>query len=56
MLKVFNNSCPLHVVECLKRRKDNIETVRKEVLAWQKVRNNKNVKINWQFTTEEMKG
>ena len=38
--------------QCLKRRMDNIETVRKEVLAWQKFRNNKNAKVNWQFTTE----
>ena len=32
---------------------DNIEAVRKEVLAWQKFRNNKNTKVNWQFTTED---
>ena len=39
--------------QCLDRRIDNIETVRKEVTAWQKFRNNKNAKVNWQFTTEE---
>ena len=39
--------------QCLKRRMDNIEAVRKEVLAWQKFRNNKNSKVNWQFTTED---
>jgi hypothetical protein len=39
--------------QCLKRRMDNIEVVRKEVLAWQKFRNNKNAKVNWQFTTED---
>ena len=39
--------------QCLKRRIDNIEVVRKEVLAWQKFRNNKNTKVNWQFTTED---
>jgi hypothetical protein len=27
--------------QCLKRRMDNIEVVKKEVLAWQKVRNKK---------------
>jgi len=27
--------------------------LRKEVAAWQKSRNNKNAKINWQFTTEK---
>ncbi len=30
-----------------------IAVVRKEVLAWQKFRNNKNAKVNWQFTTED---
>ncbi len=39
--------------QCLKRRIDDIEVVRKEVLAWQKFRNNKNSKVNWQFTTED---
>jgi hypothetical protein len=38
--------------QCLDRRMDNIEFVRKEVLAWEKNRNNKNAKVNWQFTTE----
>jgi len=38
--------------QCLNRRIDDIEVVRKEVLAWQKVRNNKNAKVNWQFTAE----
>ena len=39
--------------QCLNRRIDNIEFVRKEVLAWQRYRNNKNAKVNWQFTTED---
>ena len=39
--------------QCLKRRIDDIEVVSKEVLAWQKYRNNKNAKVNWQFTTED---
>jgi hypothetical protein len=34
---------------------DNIEVVRKEVSAWQKFRNNKNAKVNWQFTTEDLR-
>jgi hypothetical protein len=37
----------------LNRRIDKIETVRKEVRAWQKSRNNKNAKVNWQFTTDD---
>jgi len=39
--------------QCLDRRIDDIEEVRKEVLAWQKFRNNKNAKVNWQFTCED---
>jgi len=38
--------------QCLNRRIDDIEIVRKEVAAWQKFRNNKNAKVNWQFTAE----
>ncbi len=39
--------------QCLNIRIDDIAVVRKEVLAWQKFRNNKNAKVNWQFTTED---
>ncbi|MBU1475148.1 MAG: IS630 family transposase [Acidobacteria bacterium] len=39
--------------QCLKRRIDNIEVVRKEVRAWQKVRNNKDAKVKWQFATKD---
>jgi hypothetical protein len=39
--------------QCLNRRIDNIETVRREIAAWQEYRNNKNAKVNWQFTTED---
>ena len=39
--------------QCLNRRIDDIEVVRKEVTAWAKFRNNKNAKVNWQFTTED---
>ena len=38
--------------QCLKRRIEDIDTVRKEVDAWQKARNNKKAKVNWQFTTD----
>ena len=37
--------------QCLDRRIDTIEAVRRETHAWQKYRNNKNAKVNWQFTT-----
>jgi hypothetical protein len=39
--------------QCLDRRMDNIEFVRKEVIAWENCRNNKNAKVKWQFTTED---
>jgi predicted AAA+ superfamily ATPase len=39
--------------QCLDRRIDSIETVKKEVAEWQKFRNNKNAKVNWQFTTAD---
>lgn len=39
--------------QCLNRRIDNIEDVRKETGAWQEFRNNKNAKVNWQFTAED---
>ena len=40
-------------MQCLNRRIDDIAVVRKEVMAWQNIRNNKNAKVNWQFTAED---
>lgn len=39
--------------QCLNRKIDDIEKVKKEAQAWQEHRNNKNAKVNWQFTTED---
>jgi len=39
--------------QCLNRRIDNIEEVRREVTAWQKYRNNKISTVNWQFTADD---
>lgn len=39
--------------QCLKRRIDNIKTMKKEACAWQHHRNNKKATINWQFTNNE---
>jgi hypothetical protein len=39
--------------QCLNRRINTIEDVRNEVDAWQEFRNNKNAKVNWQFTSED---
>ena len=39
--------------QCLKRHIGSIKIMQKEINAWQKRRNNKNVKINWQFSTKD---
>lgn len=39
--------------QCLKRRIDNIEVVKKEIMAWQNSRNNKKARVKWQFTTKD---
>jgi hypothetical protein len=45
----------LHVLmgQCLNRRIGKIEEMKKEVEAWQQDRNNKEAKINWQFTNDK---
>jgi hypothetical protein len=39
--------------QCLNRRIDNLGEMRHEVEAWQKHRNNRHSKIDWQFTTRD---
>ena len=39
--------------QCLNRRIDNIDEVKKQCDAWQIHRNNLNSKINWQFKTKD---
>ncbi len=39
--------------QCLNRHISTIKIVKEEVYAWGKDRNNKNKKINWQFTNKE---
>jgi transposase len=39
--------------QCLNRRIDNIETMKREVKAWQTHRNNKEAKIKWRFTCDD---
>ena len=45
----------LHVLmsQCLNRRIDNLEIMKKEVIAWQQDRNNKKATIKWQFTNNK---
>ena len=45
----------LHVLngQCLNRHISTIEELIKETNAWQNARNNKNKKINWQFTNDK---
>ena len=39
--------------QCLAGRIPDIDQIKTQVKEWQKARNNKNAKINWQFTTED---
>ena len=39
--------------QCLKGRIPDFDKVKSQVKAWESERNNKNAKINWQFTTED---
>lgn len=39
--------------QCLNRRIDHIDVIRQEVKAWEKSRNNKISRVNWQFTTDD---
>jgi hypothetical protein len=39
--------------QCLNRRIDNMVTMQDEVKAWQYCRNNREAKINWQFTNQD---
>jgi len=39
--------------QCLNRRIGDIETIKREVNAWQQNRNQKEATINWQFTNEK---
>lgn len=39
--------------QCLNRHIDTMQEVEDEVNAWQRTRNNKECKINWQFTTKQ---
>jgi len=39
--------------QCLAGRIPDMEKIKTQVKAWQEARNNKNAKINWQFTTED---
>jgi len=45
----------LHVLngQCLNRHIATMQEVKDEVIAWQRARNKKNSKINWQFTTKD---
>lgn len=39
--------------QCLNRRISQLSEIKTEVAAWQNHRNNRNAKINWQFTTKD---
>ncbi len=39
--------------QCLSRRIDNMNEIKRQTNAWENHRNNRNAKINWQFTTKD---
>lgn len=39
--------------QCLNRRMPDIETLRKEITAWEQKRNNQQKGVDWQFTTDD---
>ena len=39
--------------QCLSRRIDNIDTLRKELAAWEQERNHNQATVNWQFKTKD---
>jgi transposase len=39
--------------QCLERRIPDVETLSKEIAAWERERNSRNVGINWRFTTTD---
>jgi hypothetical protein len=39
--------------QCLDRRIPDLDKVKIQAQAWQEARNNRNAKINWQFTTDD---
>jgi predicted AAA+ superfamily ATPase len=39
--------------QCLDQRIPDFEKVKMQTKAWQEERNNRNAKINWQFTTDD---
>lgn len=41
--------------QCLDRRITNMETMRTEIAAWERDRNNSTKKIEWRFTTQDAK-
>ena len=45
----------LHVLngQCLNRHMSSLKKIKEQVRAWQRQRNNKDRKINWQFTNKE---
>ncbi|MCI7422625.1 MAG: transposase, partial [Ruminococcus sp.] len=39
--------------QCLSRRIDSIETLKTELTAWERERNNLEAKVNWHFRTKD---
>ena len=43
-------------LQCLNRRIGDLETLRKEIIAWEKTRNGAQKTVDWQFSTTDARG
>ena len=43
-------------LQCLNRRIGDLETLRKEIAAWEVARNNAQKTVDWQFSTTDARG
>jgi hypothetical protein len=39
--------------QCLDRRLPDVETLKREIIAWEEARNKAELTVHWQFTTEQ---
>lgn len=52
-LNMVESELSVLVRQCLKRRIPNVETLEKEVSAWEYDRNNNKICVDWRFRTQE---
>jgi len=55
-LNVAEIELSVMTMQCLNRRIGDLDTLRKEVAAWEKSRNDSQKSVNWQFSTADARG